>query len=93
MNIRSYGHRILINRVSTTRGEPHVEPEDTREIIDIKELIAEIESIVMRQSQLRDAIDEIVKDLVEEFVDSVTVTTAVDEGPGQHTCAAKWRKN
>ncbi|ERS39634.1 hypothetical protein [Corynebacterium pseudodiphtheriticum] len=47
----------------------------------------------MRQSQLRDAIDEIVKDLVEEFVDSVTVTTAVDEGPGQHTCAAKWRKN
>lgn len=57
----------------------YVEPEDTREIIDIKELIAEIESIVMRQSQLRDAIDEIVKDLVEEFVDSVTVTTAVDE--------------
>ncbi|WP_347276392.1 type I restriction endonuclease subunit R, EcoR124 family [Corynebacterium pseudodiphtheriticum] len=48
-------------------------------MIDIKELIAEIESIVMRQSQLRDAIDEIVKDLVEEFVDSVTVTTAVDE--------------
>ena len=41
----------------------YVEPEDTREIIDIKELNAEIESIVMRQSQLRDAIDEIVKDL------------------------------
>ncbi len=40
----------------------YVEPEDSREIIDIKELIAEIESIVMRQSQLRDAIDEIVKD-------------------------------
>lgn len=41
----------------------YVEPEDTREIIDIKELNAEIASIVMRQSQLRDAIDEIVKDL------------------------------
>ena len=41
----------------------YVEPEDTTEIVDIKELNAEIEKIVIRQSQLRDQIDEIVRDL------------------------------
>ena len=41
----------------------YVEPEDTTEVIDIVELNAEIEKIVIRQSQLRDQIDEIVRDL------------------------------
>lgn len=41
----------------------YVEPEDTREVIDITELNKKISSIVERQQQLRDAIDEIVADL------------------------------
>ncbi|VEI13283.1 type I restriction-modification system subunit M [Trueperella bialowiezensis] len=41
----------------------YVEPEDTTEIIDIAELNAEIEKIVIRQAQLRAQIDEIVRDL------------------------------
>ena len=41
----------------------YVEKEDTREVIDIKELNAEIERIVQRQSELRKQIDAIVKDL------------------------------
>ncbi len=40
-----------------------VEPEDTREVIDITELNAEIEQIVARQQKLRTSIDEIVADL------------------------------
>ena len=41
----------------------YVEKEDTREVIDIKELNAEIERIVARQVELRTAIDAIVADL------------------------------
>lgn len=41
----------------------YVEQEDTREVIDIKELNAEIARIVVRQQVLRTAIDEIVADL------------------------------
>ena len=41
----------------------YVEKEDTREVIDIKELNADIERIVHRQSELRKQIDAIVKDL------------------------------
>ena len=41
----------------------YVEPEDTREIIDIEELNANITKIVARQQELRDQIDEIVADL------------------------------
>ena len=41
----------------------YVEKEDTREIIDIAELNAEIENMVARQSELRTAIDAIVADL------------------------------
>lgn len=37
--------------------------EDTREIVDIKELNREIESIVKRQNELRKSIDEIVNEL------------------------------
>ncbi len=41
----------------------YVEQEDTREIIHIKELNKKIEGIVKKQSELRTAIDEIVKDI------------------------------
>jgi len=41
----------------------YVEKEDTREVIDITQLNAEISRIVARQSDLRTAIDEIVADL------------------------------
>lgn len=41
----------------------YVEQEDTREVIDIKELNKDIERIVMRQQELREEIDEIVKDI------------------------------
>ncbi len=41
----------------------YVEQEDTREIINIKELNKEIEGIVKKQSELRTAIDEIVADI------------------------------
>jgi type I restriction enzyme M protein len=37
--------------------------EDTREVIDITQLNAEIVGIVARQNELRTAIDEIVADL------------------------------
>ncbi len=41
----------------------YVVAEDTREVVDITELNAEIEEIVARQNELRTAIDEIVKDI------------------------------
>ncbi len=41
----------------------YVEQEDTREVVDIKELNKEIKNIVARQSELRIAIDAIVADL------------------------------
>ena len=41
----------------------YVEQEDTREVIDITELNAEIARIVARQAELRASIDEIVADL------------------------------
>lgn len=41
----------------------YVEPEDTREVVDIVELNAEIARIVARQSELRTSIDAIVADL------------------------------
>jgi type I restriction enzyme M protein len=43
----------------------YVSPKDTREVIDITKLNAEITDIVARQNQLRAAIDEIVADLEE----------------------------
>jgi type I restriction enzyme M protein len=43
----------------------YVLPKDTREVIDITKLNAEITDIVARQNQLRAAIDEIVADLEE----------------------------
>jgi type I restriction enzyme M protein len=44
----------------------YVEPEDTREVVDIAELNARIAEIVTRQSELRRQIDAIVADLEEE---------------------------
>jgi len=41
----------------------YVEAEDTREVIDITELNAEIARIVARQAELRTSIDAIVADL------------------------------
>ena len=41
----------------------YVEQKDTREVIDIKKLNAEIKGIVVRQNELRTAIDEIVTDI------------------------------
>ena len=41
----------------------YVVQKDTREVIDIKELNAEIKGIVARQNVLRTAIDEIVADI------------------------------
>ena len=41
----------------------YVEPEDTREVVDITELNKEIVQIVKKQVELRTSIDEIVKDL------------------------------
>lgn len=41
----------------------YVVAEDTREIVDIKELNAKIKTIVARQQELRIAIDEIVRDI------------------------------
>jgi type I restriction enzyme M protein len=41
----------------------YIEAEDTREVIDITELNADIQQIVAKQSELRTAIDAIVKDL------------------------------
>ena len=41
----------------------YVEKEDTREVVDIKELNKEIARIVTRQNELRTAIDEIVADI------------------------------
>jgi type I restriction enzyme M protein len=41
----------------------YVVQKDTREVIDIKKLNAEIKDIVARQNKLRTAIDEIVADI------------------------------
>lgn len=41
----------------------YVEQKDTREVIDIKELNTKISEIVKRQSELRNSIDEIVKEI------------------------------
>lgn len=41
----------------------YVEPEDTREVVDIKQLNADIEQIVKREQELREKIDAIVKEI------------------------------
>ena len=44
----------------------YVEQKDTREVVDIRELNKEIEKIVKKQNELRDAIDEIVNNIEEK---------------------------
>ena len=46
----------------------YVEQKDTHEVVDIKELNAEIAHIVARQQELRKAIDAIVADIEGEAV-------------------------
>ena len=46
----------------------YIEAKDTREVVDIKALNAKIAHIVVRQTELRAAIDAIVADLEEEQV-------------------------
>jgi type I restriction enzyme M protein len=64
----------------------YVQPEDTREKIDIHELNAEIASIVQREQELRMKIDKIVADLeygVDSDSDSVdTKAKVVDDNSG-----------
>ena len=48
---------------SQQQTRPHTPQKDTREVIDITQLNAEIAGIVARQNELRKAIDEIVADL------------------------------
>lgn len=42
---------------------PYVEQEDTREVIDIKELNREISEIVAREQVLRDEIEKIIAEI------------------------------
>lgn len=56
-------HQEIANKDYNISVGTYVEPEDTREVIDIKILNAEIEYIVARQSELRTQIDAIVADL------------------------------
>ena len=46
----------------------YVEPEDTREIIDITQLNAEIRTIVAREAVLRDEIEKIIAEIEGEEV-------------------------
>jgi type I restriction enzyme M protein len=57
------GNQQLADNKYNLSVSSYVEPEDTREAIDIKALNAEIANIVARQSQLRTQIDAIVADL------------------------------
>ncbi|GHS43016.1 hypothetical protein JP0123_14420 [Helicobacter pylori] len=55
--IKENDYNLSVNR--------YVEQEDTKEIIDIKTLNAEISQIVERQSALRNSLDRIIKELEE----------------------------
>ena len=60
---RLVAHKEIANNDYNISVGAYVEPEDTREIINITELNAEIKKIVARQSELRTQIDAIVADL------------------------------
>jgi len=60
--------RLVDNKIIEENGyniavSTYVAQKDTREVIDIQKLNAEIKGIVTRQNELRKAIDEIVADL------------------------------
>lgn len=63
-----YFSKLVDNKYISENGyniavSSYVVAEDTREIVDIKELNAKIGQIVSRQNELRKAIDEIVQDI------------------------------
>ena len=60
---RLVGHSEIEQNDYTLSVTTYVQAEDTREVIDIKALNAEIKEIVTRQSELRMQIDDIVADL------------------------------
>ncbi len=60
---RLVDHKEIADKDYNFSVGSYVEPEDTREVINITELNAEIEKIVARQSELRTQIDAIVADL------------------------------
>ena len=56
-------HQEIADKEYNISVGAYVQPEDTREVINIDELNAEIKKIVKRQSKLRTQIDAIVSDL------------------------------
>ena len=60
---RLVDHEEIQNNDYTLSVTSYVEAEDTREVVDIKSLNAEIREIVARQQELRTQIDAIVADL------------------------------
>ncbi len=60
---RLVDHEEIQNNDYTLSVTSYVEAEDTREVVDIKALNAEIKEIVARQQELRTQIDAIVADL------------------------------
>jgi type I restriction enzyme M protein len=68
VGFRSFSNYFLVNYSHEEKDynivvSTYVAQKDTREVIDIKKLNAEIKGIVARQNDLRKAIDEIVADL------------------------------
>ncbi|MDO5713652.1 MAG: type I restriction-modification system subunit M, partial [Tissierellia bacterium] len=66
-NVEHFAHLALIEEIEehnyNLSVSTYVEPEDTREVIDIKELNKEIKEIVAREEVLRKAIDEIIAEI------------------------------
>jgi len=60
---RLVDHEEIANNDYTLSVTSYVKAEDTREVIDIQALNAEIKEIVARQQELRQQIDAIVADL------------------------------
>ena len=60
---RLVNHKEIEDKDYNISVGTYVEPEDTREVVNIKKLNAEIEKIVARQSKLRTQIDTIVVNL------------------------------
>ena len=58
MQVQNYAVDVYKRQAST-----YVEPEDTREKIDIVKLNAEIKEIVVREQVLRDEIDKIIAEI------------------------------
>jgi hypothetical protein len=62
-DFKQVGNKIIEENVYNIAVSTYVAQKDTREVIDIQKLNAEIKGIVARQNELRNAIDEIVADL------------------------------